>query len=52
MSREIIVVIFVGATFLLGWSWQRQLGGRRAALAALCRLLWLLPLLLALWPRL
>ena len=52
MSKEIIVVIFVAVIFLLGWSWRRQLGLQRAALAALCRLLWLLPLLLALWPRL
>lgn len=52
MAREIVVVIFVVATFLLGWSWRRHLGGRRATLAALCRLLWLSPLLLALWPQL
>ena len=52
MAREIVVVIFVAVIFLLGWSWRRQLGTQQAALAAICRLLWLLPLLLALWPRL
>ncbi len=52
MASAIIVVIFVVVIFLLGWSWRQQLGGRRAALAALCRLLWLSPLVLALWPRL
>ncbi len=51
MAREIIAVIFVAVIFLLGWSWRARLGTGRAALAALCRLLWLLPLLLALWPR-
>ena len=52
MPKEIIVAIFVAVIFLLGWTWRAKLGTRRAALAALCRLLWLLPLLLALWPRL
>ena len=48
---ELVVIIFVGLIFLLGWGWRRQLGVKRAALVALCRGLWLLPLLLALWPR-
>ena len=52
MARDVIVVIFVVVILLLGWSWRAKLGTTRGSLAALCRLLWLLPLLLALWPRL
>lgn len=52
MRAELIVIAFIAIIFLLGWSWRARLGNARAGLAALCRLLWLSPLLLALWPQL
>ena len=48
---ELVAIIFVVLVVAWGWGWRQQLGVGRATLVALCRALWLLPLLLALWPQ-
>ena len=46
----LLATVFVSLAFL-GWSWIKDLGIGRAGVAISCRLLWLSPLLLALFPE-